>query len=305
MSGWTFATWTSGTDIITVTGSTGDETIVGSSLIDRFVVSDTNQVSAADRYNGAGGNDILQVGLAGAGTAIDLSVAASDGVNGFLSIEAISFVNTSGTSTATFDAAQFGTGKIAATAAITGVATSAQALVVNMATAGALNMSGWTFATWTAGTDTITVNGSGGADTITGPIQGATILAGAGNDTLIVSASTQVQVERPLRRRRRQRHAADRHGRRRRRRQPDDRRERRRRRLRQHRGHLLRQHVDHVDGDLQRQPVRRRQDLDRRDDHRNGGGHSGTGGQPRRGQFARPVGSHLRPPGCPAPTRSA
>jgi|GEM_PF-691010 len=194
MSGWTFATWTSGTDIITVTGSTGDETIVGSSLIDRFVVSDTNQVSAADRYNGAGGNDILQVGLAGAGTAIDLSAAASDGVNGFLSIEAITFVNTSGTSTAIFDAAQFGTGKIAATAAITGVATSAQALVVNMATAGALNMSGWTFATWTAGTDTITVNGSAGADTITGPIQGATILAGAGNDTLVVSASTQVQA---------------------------------------------------------------------------------------------------------------
>jgi len=192
MSGWTFATWTSGTDTITVTGSTGDETIVGSSLIDRFVVSDTNQVSAADRYNGAAGNDILQVGLAGAGTAIDLSAAASDGVNGFLSVEAITFVNTSGTSTATFNSAQFGTGKIAAATAITGTA-SAQAIVVNMAPAGSLNMSGWTFTTWAAG-DTITVNGSSGADTITGPIQGATILAGGGNDTLIVSNTTQVQA---------------------------------------------------------------------------------------------------------------
>ncbi|MBU8874085.1 DUF4347 domain-containing protein [Reyranella sp. MMS21-HV4-11] len=193
MSGWTFATWTSGTDIITVTGSTGDETIVGSSQIDRFVVGATSQVSAADRYDGAAGNDILQIGVAGAGTAIDLSAAASDGVNGFVSVEALTFANTSGTSNATFNSAQFGTGKIATTAAITGVATSTQALVVNMATAGALNMSGWTFATWTAGTDTITINGSSGADTITGPIQGATILAGAGNDTLIVSATTQVQ----------------------------------------------------------------------------------------------------------------
>jgi len=193
MSGWTFATWTSGTDIITVTGSTGDETIVGSSQIDRFVVSDTNQVSAADRYNGAGGNDILQVGLAGAGTGIDFSAAASDGVNGFLSVEALTFVNTSGTSTATFNSAQFGTGKIATTAAITGTTAAAQALVVDMASTGTLNMSGWTFTNWTSGTDTITVNGSSGADTITGPIQGATILAGAGNDTLVVTATTQVQ----------------------------------------------------------------------------------------------------------------
>jgi Ca2+-binding RTX toxin-like protein len=193
MSGWTFATWTSGTDIVTVTGSTGDETIVGSSQIDRFVVSDTNQVSAADRYNGAGGNDILQVGLAGAGTAIDFSAAASDGVNGFLSVEALTYVNTSGTSTATFNSAQFGTGKIATTTAITGTTAAAQALVVNMAPAGTLNMSGWTFANWTSGADTIVVNGSGGADTITGPTQGATILAGAGNDTLIVTATTQVQ----------------------------------------------------------------------------------------------------------------
>jgi Ca2+-binding RTX toxin-like protein len=193
MSGWTFATWTSGTDTITVTGSTGDETIVGSSQIDRFVVSDTNQVSAADRYNGAGGNDVLQVGLGGVGTAVDVSAAASDGIDGFLSVEALAFVNTSGTSTATFSSAQFGTGRIAATAAITGTTAAAQALVVNMAPAGTLNMSGWTFTNWTAGTDTITVNGSTGADTITGPIQGATILAGDGNDTLVVTATTQVQ----------------------------------------------------------------------------------------------------------------
>ena len=193
MSGWTFATWTSGTDIITVTGATGDETIVGSSQIDRFVVGATNQVSAADRYDGSAGNDILQVGVAGAGTSIDFSAAASDGVNGFLSVEALTFVNTSGTSTATFNSAQFGTGRIAAAAAITGTTTAAQSLVVNMAPAGTLNMSGWTFTNWTTGTDTITVNGSSGADTITGPIQGATILAGAGNDTLVVSATTQVQ----------------------------------------------------------------------------------------------------------------
>eukprot|EP01034_Spumella_vulgaris_P019031 gene19031-24324_t len=159
MSGWTFGTWTSGTDTITVTGSTGDEILVGSSLIDRFVVSASNQVTSGDRYNGGASNDILQVGLAAAGTSIDLSAAADDGVNGFLSVEGIAFVNTSGTATATLDATQIGTGKISAASAITGTAAT-QAVAINLSAGGALDLSAWTFATWTSGTDTISITGS-------------------------------------------------------------------------------------------------------------------------------------------------
>ena len=193
LSGWTFATWTSGTDTISLTGSTGAETIVGSSQIDRLVVGATTQVQATDRYDGGADTDVLQIGVAGAGTAINLSAAASDGVNGFVNIEGLTFVNTSGTSTATFNAAQFGAGKIATTAAVTGTA-STQALAINLSAAGSFDLSGWTFSSWTPGVDTISLTGSTGGETITGAIQGTTILAGAGADTLIVSSTTQVQV---------------------------------------------------------------------------------------------------------------
>ena len=273
LSTWTFTTWTSGTDTITLTGSTGTEVLVGSTQIDRFVVSDSNQVSATDRYNGGTGNDILQIGVAGVGTSIDLGTAAADGVNGFLSIEGIAFVNTSGTSSATLNATQIGTGKIAAASAITGTLGSVQSLTVNVAAAGSVDLSAWTFANWTSGTDTITVNGSTGAETFTGATQAAQILAGAGTDTLIVTNTTQVQAG--------DRYdggadadtlrigTTDGHGHRSQRGG-----ERRRRRLRQHRARDLRQLVRSGDGDVQCRPVRRRQDFQHGAVHRH---HPGPG----------------------------
>ncbi|MFO1157330.1 MAG: hypothetical protein U1E60_00685 [Reyranellaceae bacterium] len=193
LAGWTFNTWTSGTDTITVTGSTGSEQITGSSVIDRFVVVDSSQVSAGDKYDGGAANDILQVGVAGAGSSIDFSGAAADGVNGFLSIEALAFTNTLGTSTATFSSAQFGAGKLSTALAVTGTG-SANAIAINMLSGGSLDLSAWTFATWIAGTNTITVTGTGGNETITGATQVASIDAGDGNDTLIVTATGQVQA---------------------------------------------------------------------------------------------------------------
>ena len=232
----------SGTDTISLTGSTGNESIVGTSQIDRFVVGASNQVSAGDRYDGGAGNDVIQVGSTTAAVSVDLSAAASDGVNGFLSVEGITFVNSAGTSTATFNANQFGSGKIASTAIVTGTS-STNAIVVNVDSGGSADLSGWTFPTWTSGTDTITVNGSSGAETFTGAIHGTTILAGAGDDTLIVSNTTQVQV-------------SDRYDGgadndaiqigvvgRRHQHQPHGRGDQRHRRLRQHRGGHLRQHV--------------------------------------------------------------
>ncbi|MFO1157325.1 MAG: DUF4347 domain-containing protein [Reyranellaceae bacterium] len=162
LSGWTFNSWTSGTDTITITGSTGSETIVGSSADETYVVSATNQVSAGDTYDGGGGTDTLQIGTAAAGTAIDLSAAATDGVKGFLNIEKIAFVNTSGTSTATFSSAQFGAGRILDTATITGNA-QINALAFNVVAGGSLDLSKFTYAAWTSGTDTIHGKGRPGA----------------------------------------------------------------------------------------------------------------------------------------------
>ena len=84
----------------------------------------------------------------------DLSGAASDGVDGFINIEGIKFVDTSGTITATFAAAQFGSGKISTTSTITGD-TGTQVLVINLAPGESLDLSGLSFSGWTDGTDTI------------------------------------------------------------------------------------------------------------------------------------------------------
>ena len=114
-----------------------------------------------DRFDGGGGTDTVLVGTA-SGVDVDLTAAAADGVNGFLDIEEIAFANTSGTSTVTVNANQFGAGKATTDSTITG-ATGIQNFVINMTAPGSFDLSALT-STWTVGTDTVTVNGSSGAD---------------------------------------------------------------------------------------------------------------------------------------------
>ena len=47
-----------------------------------------------------------------------------------------------------------------------------------------LALNSLTFNTWTSGTDVLTVNGTGGNETITGTAQVDTIVTGAGTDTI-------------------------------------------------------------------------------------------------------------------------
>ena len=122
-------------------------------------------VAASARYDGGGGTDTLQIVQTG-----NLSGAASDGVDGFINIEAITFVDTSGTIIATFGAAQFGAGKISTTSTITGD-TRTQGLVINLAPGETLDLSGLVFLGWTDGADTIVINGSTGGETIVGTSQ--------------------------------------------------------------------------------------------------------------------------------------
>ena len=134
----TFNTWTAGTDTVTVNGSSGADTITTGDSVSARVLAGAGDdtliytgttVAASARYDGGDGTDTLQLVTSG-----NLSGAASDGVDGFINIEAIKFVNTSGTITATFAAAQFGSGKISTTSTITGD-TGTQALIINLARA--------------------------------------------------------------------------------------------------------------------------------------------------------------------------
>jgi Ca2+-binding RTX toxin-like protein len=130
-------------------------------------------VAASSRYDGGDGTNTLQLVQSG-----DLSGAASDGVDGFINIEGIRFVDTSGTITATFAAAQFGPGKISLTSTITGDSRT-QVLIVNLASGESLDLSGLSFSDWTAD-DKIEIVGSTGGETIVGTSQSDTIFTGGG-----------------------------------------------------------------------------------------------------------------------------
>ena len=182
------------------------------------------QDGAGDTFNASGGNDTIVAGggddiLDGAGGADNLDGAGGSDTYNFDSGdvaagERITDSGTSGTDTiklnsgdVDFTAAQaisgieallftgsgqqatFKADQLPTSLAVTGV-NSDQSIVIN----NAVNFSaaGWTLTNWTAGTDTITINGTAGADAITGSSQRDTISGGAGNDVLDGGAETDV-----------------------------------------------------------------------------------------------------------------
>ncbi|MGL4973909.1 MAG: calcium-binding protein, partial [Bosea sp. (in: a-proteobacteria)] len=89
--------------------------------------------------------------------------------------------------TATFAADQFGAGLILNSVAITGEA-NANTITVNMTAAGMFTAAGWTFSSWTAGSDLVVINGSTGDDEIVGTNQSNSINGDLGNDNLVGGA---------------------------------------------------------------------------------------------------------------------
>ena len=170
-------------ELATFTATTGTDNPQLSTDTDTVTVTATTQIQAADTFSGGTGTDTIAIGAVGAGVSVDLSAAATNGSAGFLSFEAIQFLNTSGTSTATLAAGQFGSGKIELTSSFIGTASS-QGVVINLAAAGSFDASGFTFSTWTSGTDSFSLNGSTGTETIGGSSQADSISGAAGNDTL-------------------------------------------------------------------------------------------------------------------------
>lgn len=96
-------------------------------------------------------------------------------------IDSIVFANVAA-ATAFFGANQFGAGLISNTVAITGNA-AVDRITVDLAAAGSFSAGGWSFSGWDA-SDLVTLNGTGGTDTITGSTQNDSISGGNGADTL-------------------------------------------------------------------------------------------------------------------------
>ena len=167
----------------TFTATTGTDNSVLSTGADTVTVTNTTQINSTDIFNGGAGTDTIVIGVLDAGVSVALSAAATNGSAGFLSFEAIQFLNTSGTSTATFAAGQFGSGKIELTSSFIGTASS-QGVAINLAAAGSFDASGFSFTTWTSGTDSFSLNGSTGTETIVGSSQADSIIGAAGNDNL-------------------------------------------------------------------------------------------------------------------------
>jgi len=175
---------TTGTNNFTGTGGTGNTT----STADTINVTNTNQVQAADTVNGGGGTDTLNIT-----GSVNLTAATADGSAGFLNIEQLTL---GATTTATFNANQFGIGKIgttsdtAPTLTVQGTTGSGQFLVINNAS----NFSAQNFTyggNWSSsGSDELWINGTTGNDTLTGSNNSGgdggydSISGGDGNDSI-------------------------------------------------------------------------------------------------------------------------
>jgi hypothetical protein len=173
-------------------GVLGDTTVTATTNVDGFslgndddtvVVTSTLQIQATDKFDGGSDTDTIQIGTSGAGVSVDLSGVTTDATHGFLNMEALRFVNTSGTSTVTLSSAQFGSGKISNSLDVVGNGQN-QAIVVNVVSGATFSASNWDFNNFTSGTDTITINGAAGDETITGSSLTDTISGGAGADAI-------------------------------------------------------------------------------------------------------------------------
>jgi Ca2+-binding RTX toxin-like protein len=188
-AGWTFSNWTDASDVVGVFGSSGLDTITGSSredLIrghagadilsggdgdDRFLYG-TGEAEAGEQISGGAGTDTLFIS--------NIASFVDTAVSGVERVEfAVDFVPTA----ATFKGTQVGAGNITQVVG----STEADAFVVEAASD--VDLSGVTFTSWTAGDDTVTINGTAAAETLTGSSRNDTINGGGGSDTTVLSGN--------------------------------------------------------------------------------------------------------------------
>jgi Ca2+-binding RTX toxin-like protein len=184
-AGWTFSSWTAGVDGVGLIGSSGADTLTGTSQDDGL-----RGRGGADILNGGNGNDTFSYSVGdvvageqvngGSGTDTIVVNASNDFTAAALSsIEALEFDSNIALS-ATFLDTQF-EGKIAT---LTG--DDFRDTVIINCTNGIVDLSsGLTFVNWNDADDSITINGTAGQDILVGSSHRDTLLGGDDNDLLL------------------------------------------------------------------------------------------------------------------------
>ncbi|MES1197002.1 MAG: calcium-binding protein, partial [Pseudomonadota bacterium] len=166
----------------TVHGGAGNDTVDGWGGADQVFGDEGDDVveawgseyTAGELSDGGAGTDTLRLYALETVNTIDLSIGT------VLNFERLEFGSFSGSLTVSTTGAQALSGFAANTVVAGSGAT--DTLIINNATT--LNLSGWTVANWTAGVDTITINGTSAANNITGTGAGDWINGGVGADTM-------------------------------------------------------------------------------------------------------------------------
>jgi Ca2+-binding RTX toxin-like protein len=192
-AGWTFANWSVG-DLVTLTGTPGQDTITGSAARDAIrggAESDTiTGGMEADYLDGGDGDDVFVHQAAAevrpyeqihGGAGIDTIQLLALGTSNFQpttisGVEKLQFAASAAYQVAAFSAAQFaGIGTIVGSGA-------ANQVVIN--DAAAISLAGLTLTGWTAGKDNIAINGTAGNDTIVGSAGSDRLFGKGGVDSL-------------------------------------------------------------------------------------------------------------------------
>ncbi len=192
----------SSSDKVTVLGDGSNESIIGSTRADLISGNSGNDTitggNGRDTLNGGSGNDTfkfsgdgtsdnantLEVVNGGTGTdTLEVAGTVNFGTVGISSIEQLQF-NTSGSTAAEMILfqSQFEAGALAANTNVRGDTGNADTLTVNASAT--VSLADFTFQNFTAGQDTIRINGSAANQSLTGSIQSDKISGLGGNDTL-------------------------------------------------------------------------------------------------------------------------
>lgn len=201
-SQWKFTNWDNDEDSIFFLPSfSGPDSIIGSSQDDDvgyFEFLDRTgkaSVSEGSIINTLGGNDRIFIGgshnttrINGGGGSDTLGILfPGDGGDttslGPAVIRSIEILDLSEGASLTLLASHVGGLKISSAASIQGDADAAQDIQFLMFTATALNLSGWKFSSWNAGS-AVEIRGDGSVETIVGSTRGDEIFASGGTDSL-------------------------------------------------------------------------------------------------------------------------
>ena len=159
------ASSTSGAGLV---GGGGADNMFGSTGDDNFRYLDGSDVVSGEVLNGGGGiDDFIRLEDTGA---IDFRLAA------ITNVKNVQF--TSGTSVASFDDSQLGTGHLV------GFYGSGNTDTLKVYADGSADLSTLTFTSWTSGVDIIELIGTSQNDTLTGAARSTTHYGGAGNDAI-------------------------------------------------------------------------------------------------------------------------